>query len=153
MKETLLLKTSEQIKLLASPEYQVIMNELPFETGITAQDLSKKFGTPLLDVCYSLEKLEKSGFITLLSEDRASGVLGKKYVRIAKDYSIKRIVGDYEEVKMQVSNAELIVSEEPKRGCSFCGTSVDKVKRLIKGQADAHICDKCVTKCYELLTK
>ena len=149
--EPLLLKTSEQVKLYSSPEYKAILKELPFEDGITAKALSQKLGTPLLEICYSLEKLEKNKFAQLLSEDKASGVLGKNYIRTAKDFIIKKVVGDYEEVTLKVNDGILETSEEPKRGCSFCGKTVDKVEKLIAGQADAHICNKCVAKCYEIL--
>jgi hypothetical protein len=151
--EPLLLKTSEQVKLYASPEYEAILNELPLEGGVTAQSLSQKLGTPLLEICYSLEKLEKNKFAKLLSEDKASGVLGKNYVKTAENFIIKKVVGDYEEVTLNVNNGVLETSEEPKRGCSFCGKTVDKVEKLIAGQADAHICNKCVTKCYEILNR
>ena len=34
--------------------------------------------------------------------------------------------------------------------CSFCGSETSKVKRMIKGSA-AHICDKCIELCNEIL--
>ena len=151
--ESLFLKTSDQIKTFATPDCQLVLNELSTSKEFTAEDVSQRTDKPILDICYAIEKLEKYGFIKLFGGETSSGVLEKSYMRTSTDFCIKRVVGDYEEVEMQVSSPLLNKSEEAKRGCSFCGTSVEKVDKLIKGQREAHICDKCVTKCYKLLTK
>lgn len=151
MMDPLLLKTSNHIKVLATPDSQIVLRELTPDKGKTAEEISNITGKPLLDICYAIENLEKYGFVKLTGGKSDSGILEKNYVLTATDYYIKRVVGDYEEVEMNVSSAKMIQSKEAKRGCSFCGTSVEKVSKLIAGQADANICDRCVIKCYNLI--
>lgn len=48
-----------------------------------------------------------------------------------------------------------VIEWEPKpvavAKCSFCGKPENKVKRLIGEAGYAHICDKCLARCTELL--
>ena len=37
------------------------------------------------------------------------------------------------------------------RHCSFCGKNEDLVKRLIRGNDGAHICDECILICGDMI--
>ena len=40
----------------------------------------------------------------------------------------------------------------PPLACSFCGRNDQQVERLVAG-ASAHICDDCITKCFDVLER
>lgn len=47
--------------------------------------------------------------------------------------------------------AKIIPFEDKEPICSFCKKPKSKVKNLVKGKGSAHICDKCLEKCTNLI--
>ena len=37
--------------------------------------------------------------------------------------------------------------------CSFCGRTIDHVRKMISGSSNVHICDECIDLCNEIIAE
>jgi len=89
MKESIILKTLDQIKVLSHPLRMKILEALS-RKPMTTMQVAEKLGEKPTGLYHHVDLLEEAGFIKLVNTRKKRGTVEKYYKTIAKRFSIDR---------------------------------------------------------------